>query len=1788
MSHQAAKEALRATGEEEKVEVNQRHLIDKILARYSAEHTIFRELLQNSNDAGATSVQITFKTAAQPPPSTPPPPPPSTSSFFGSLVSSFVGAVSVHKKAVVPNVTQVVYSNNGRPFQGEDWGRLRKIAEGNPDETKIGFFGVGFYSLFSICEEPFVTSDKECMAFFWKGDQLFTKRGPVKPEDVSPLTTFFLDLREPIEVPNVGDFGRFLANSLAFTKNLKKVEVFVNEQRILLFDKKAAEPRPLAFPKSSYNLTSPNGIFTLQTINVSKVQLDLEAFLDFDQDAGKLGDASTFTIFMRIASASVNVKLSSHLGKEMERTTKKKAPTTTEFHVQFSNYDEYDNSTTARSGKAAIFHDLIPGPKDQGRVFIGFPTHQTTGCSIHIAAHLIPTVERESIDFVDRSLNIWNQDLLTVSGLLSRILFEDEMTSIRELYTPNASTNDANTQWLTKRATHALNAFTFKPSTPSTIPGRLTQMFFLKSTQQPMSFITTRGILPLPAVRLPDPAMAPFMKRAAVVPAQTLTACAELLAELKTAGQLQPLGLQDVYAELQERTLETGEVVALLRWWQGHKRARAVSPAQAAELFGLLVVVDSMEAGDKVAAPVRMADLKHWVNLRVVPAGMPLPSSVLSTEISKQFTKTDLEEAVGFITELSIPQWLFYVITLPEFKDDPTFVEKVMVVVSKQFSNLSKDAQITILSTLSPLTCIPTKHGLQKPAESYFKTVTLFDDLPVVAFDPPRAVSDTFLKALGVREHVALAMVFARLQDLKWDSDHVALVRYLASVQDKLTSQEIARLRMTKVFTREGVEGEPVDGVKKERYKAGDLFAPEEKVRALGLPVLDWPGKVKWRATSDEAKFMFHLGLKTFVPWEELVELTAKSDTPERRFKFLEYFIENWKLAYATSYNSATVRYAFLPSNESKDKLYRPREMFGHPGVAVVGFPFLHTTLQPHAEKFGVREHPNGAALINFLKNTPPTQETAVAVFSYLAGRQQEFGAQDWAVLRGLKFIPITQPLDSAVNPGGLTWIEPTKVYFGGKEGSGYQDQFIHIDFGETSNAFLRACGVKDEPTPQELAEQLVRNPQSFFNQLGAARYLQVLRTIAANYYQLRHNRSLVTEMKRSAFLLGVKTEASRRASIEIAADTLEKDEDEDKINYQLARADEIHIIDDTVLNQIFNPLGCPIETLLEDMYTDLGSLWLTTQVSEVTTPRGNTYASERARKLQELINERALLLLYDGQQVRASKDIVAGAEETLKKMEVQEVPEIVIERTFKGVVRTQKTTCCLMMDRWTRKYFLLIKGNEIEVDYFDVAQAIGKVIFKKCRLNDSLLLSSLLSTSLMNLKRKGFPVDRILNLQEGKLKAAMAKKQQEEAAQAEAARKQRDESAKAALSSKNASSDSMYQSASDLKSPLPTPQATMNTNAVDSQAAAAVATLVAMFPDADPEFLKSQVDAEKGNAKAVETISNRLLDSGYPKNPTSSNAPPAIPPRPQSLDSKASDVGSARDELVKSASKLADSVKGGFLGNLWNSATGSATTAAAKMEEERKALMRSSSVPSGAAGQSSSSSPPQPQHQQQPGSMMPGGSQPVEDVTPQYTENLKKQLSSSINSVTASKDSSFRATIPSEPPKPEVPSRHASSVCKPLLDSDLVLYGKLKHEVPFYVDRSTMAEAQAIAAASQNALLRFVDLMRMLGGVFGLDPRTLNIYWDKSGGTVAFNRGRTLYFNFRFYLGLHYKATLRPGIAGEDVESVYYWFMVACHELAHNFVGEHNSQHEFYLSSYAENYLAKLHRTLKTEGLDP
>ena len=136
-----------ASGHDETVEVNQRALIDKVLARYSGEFTgtqttvvvrvgnhisyiplVFRELLQNSDDAASRAVEIRFE----------------TKEYLNRMktgkdapgIEQEQADETVHEpsgtESKLPDlktalVHQWTFRNNGMVFKDDDWNRLKKI-----------------------------------------------------------------------------------------------------------------------------------------------------------------------------------------------------------------------------------------------------------------------------------------------------------------------------------------------------------------------------------------------------------------------------------------------------------------------------------------------------------------------------------------------------------------------------------------------------------------------------------------------------------------------------------------------------------------------------------------------------------------------------------------------------------------------------------------------------------------------------------------------------------------------------------------------------------------------------------------------------------------------------------------------------------------------------------------------------------------------------------------------------------------------------------------------------------------------------------------------------------------------------------------------------------------------------------------------------------------------------------------------------------------------------------------------------------------------------------------------------------------------------------------------------------------------------------------------------------------------------------------------------------------------------------------------------------------------------
>ncbi|CAI2168970.1 19326_t:CDS:10, partial [Funneliformis geosporum] len=1231
MSLETFRKRVLSNSKEERVEVNQRLLIDKILARYAAEFVIFRELMQNSDDAKSTCVKIIFETK----------------------------------------------------FPKQD----KSIKD------KIGAFGVGFYSLFSVCENPFVTSGGQGMAFFWRGNQLSVKQGPTGEKDKA-WTTFLMDGREPME---------------AFTRNLRDVFVYYNNKPVIRLSKKMGKPRSLKIA-SHFDPFSPKKMLHLTSVEVKDVQLIVKR-LSISKNIIIDDRTEETSIYLRLGSGNLDVDVSSEFSAEMERITKKKPPSKTMVQMLFVGFDEYNSSMDCNIKKIpSTFKDLFPHP-EQGRLYIGFPTHQTTGCCSHLAARVIPTVERESIDLVDKTLSVYNHEMLCLTGILCRILYEDEMSQIANIYNeilrkPDDHKKFTVREWFEERAAHALMHFTFKQSTPNEKVGKIIELQFYKCSKNNLSILSTNGVLPITSVRIPNLQMLGFIKKVPIVPQILLKQCHEFFKDaIESTKLIKELTLQDVLYELKNRELSEEEFIELLKWWITYNlEGNLIKLADFSQFMKLATV----RIDNRLRA---LNEFCYVLNPGVIPPDVNLPDKVLPFSISRNLQKQKYFEKWFKWIELPLIIWARFIVKDPDLETNPTFAEKVHQVLGKNLKNTSQNDKEIIRQLFVQKRCVPTKFGMMIPGETYFENVNLFSDLPKIHFDKPSSVQN-IMQLLGVRKVVELKLIFDRLVSQgSWD--HMQLVKYLVSILNDLKNDEITKLKETPVWSKE-------NSVDSQRFVASDLYVPSELHREFGLPVLNWKGK--WSLYTPEGKFLIEMGLRENPTLETILEYLTLPDsdlTIYKKEKALKYFIENFNEKYSKDYNPAKVDFAFLPCSEP-NVYAKPLDCFINSQSKIMKFKTIRQDLRFQAEQFGVRQNPSNENLLkSLIEDTPQDKKKAKEIFEYLATQQGSFTYQDWIRLGDLKFIPI----QDKICPDTIIHINPNRCFLKVQKDC-FGDFFSQIDFGEKANKFLQSCGVKYEPSIIDFAELLVRSSQEIYKSIrndNVDKYLNVLRKLAIDKDLLYEKRDLILKMKKAPILLSVR----KQSSSEI--DEIDK--------YSLNSAKEIFINDNPVYHRVFSPFTVPDEGYLEDFYKTLGSKSLSESVKEIMTPIDIIqYETENSQSVKELVAERAPLFYYN-----CSKKI-KKYEEWLKKLKVKEANQIEINYTLvtSTSIETRKefSTTCIIQDN------LYITSDP---DFLDISQQIVKNIFISHDWKDICYINTLLTTPLTSLKRKGYPVDRIL-----------------------------------------------------------------------------------------------------------------------------------------------------------------------------------------------------------------------------------------------------------------------------------------------------------------------------------------------------------------------------------------------------------------------------------------------------------
>jgi len=124
-----------------------------------------------------------------------------------------------------------------------------------------------------------------------------------------------------------------------------------------------------------------------------------------------------------------------------------------------------------------------------------------------------------------------------------------------------------------------------------------------------------------------------------------------------------------------------------------------------------------------------------------------------------------------------------------------------------------------------------------------------------------------------------------------------------------------------------------------------------------------------------------------------------------------------------------------------------------------------------------------------------------------------------------------------------------------------------------------------------------------------------------------------------------------------------------------------------------------------------------------------------------------------------------------------------------------------------------------------------------------------------------------------------------------------------------------------------------------------------------------------------------------------------------------------------------------------------------------------------------------------------------------------------------------------------------------------------------FFVSTAIVPQLEAWMVSHSTQVEAFGSILQELAeSVFGFPKSIIQLFYDESGSTIAFNQSGSLFCNFHYYSTLYSQL----GAAGRS-DALTYWWVVLCHELAHNLVEDHSAEHGFYTQSFVTQYFPKV-----------
>jgi hypothetical protein len=714
--------------------------------------------------------------------------------------------------------------------------------------------------------------------------------------------------------------------------------------------------------------------------------------------------------------------------------------------------------------------------------------------------------------------------------------------------------------------------------------------------------------------------------------------------------------------------------------------------------------------------------------------------------------------------------------------------------------------------------------------------------------------------------------------------------------------------------------------------------------------------------------------------------------------------------------------------------------------------------------------------------------------------------------------------------------------------------------FAYSNPMLFLPAGVKQQATTEDIFQLMLKSPQSVLTTLGSEqKYRSLLRRVAANPPFSR----VTTEIRDAPFLLAYSLKTGEKK---------DNDSSLDSSTYHLAKAQDIFIVDNSVFGRMFPVDRAPHESDLEgkknrsacsfssnlclipnsrhlDFYVMLGSKYISKSVDRrfeiVGKPSDDTSLTIA---LKERILERSPLLVSPS---ITSRPLVADAASIVseKRLSIFEAPSLMAVYSLGGTVRRSRTTC---FSRQVRGQFGA-KNHAIYVvdgfDFFDLGFAIGDLILKRCQLEDAFFISSLLEAPLDQLRARGFPVDRILPkpapVPEPTVADIPAKY-----GNAPPHGTAQDTTEPVANSSSTISSDnSKTNSVSSAQAASP-PQDESTSQAFEQ-------ILKQMYPDAEENYIRAAL----GNNPSMDDVQRLATDM------SSGNYPKEDVPSDSGTDTATSSVrGQEPDTSSSKKNKSGLRKKLGRFGGFLSGST---------------PLRPPPTVPGSGQGQQQDSLGAE---------MGPAGpssgvrQERTKPVSPAVDAQSQNQLDKMLQSTVSASSNVNRQGVEAQDTElasiPEGLDR--GETCEAIPGQSLKPFpgprgsATTQNGIRVFSSR-TNSVSEVFLAEHQTSLESFSVVLERLCSVFGLKLGSIAIFYDPSGGTIAFNSNRALHFNLRFFHALHFLQDNKH----LSSECYSYWFVTTAHELAHHIVSAHNKDHGFYTESYMSLYLPKLVRLL-------